>query len=86
MDHLQQDYWVPGVTTRSEAAKYASKPLWREIMVTTGHTSLLWARRMIEDWSDHIIIISDFCVQDFDRRVDKDSSDKAKARVFQTWV
>lgn len=49
LDLLQQDYWVPGVTSRQDCAKYQGKQLFREILHNSGETCLLWLTRLTKD-------------------------------------
>ena len=49
LELLQQDYWVPGVASRQECAKYHGKTVFREIFQSSGPTCLLWITRMIQE-------------------------------------
>ena len=48
-DLLQQDYWVPSVTSRQDSARFSGKEQWREILQNTGECCLLWATRMTQE-------------------------------------
>jgi hypothetical protein len=49
LELLQQDFWVPNVTARSECARYNGKALFREILRSTGETCVLWIARLTKD-------------------------------------
>ena len=49
LEILQPEYWVLGLTLRGDSAKFAGKPLFKEILATNGGTCTLWVRRLIKD-------------------------------------
>ena len=49
LDILQQDFWVPGSTSRCESSKFQGKGLFREILTPSVETCLLWVNRSTED-------------------------------------
>ncbi|CAK9107687.1 Uncharacterized protein SCF082_LOCUS50126 [Durusdinium trenchii] len=63
VDVLQQDFWVPGSTSRSESTKFQNKALFKEILTPDLETCELWITRATED---------------FKRRAPPDASLKAK--------
>eukprot|EP00435_Cladocopium_sp_Y103_P069260 s569_g33.t1 len=63
MDVLQQDWWVPGSTSRAECARFQGKDQFREILAPNIETTKLWVER---------------ATQDFQRRVGPDASVKTK--------
>lgn len=56
MDVLQQDFWVPGSTNRSEIQRFQGKPLFKEILVTSLATCNLWMTRATEDWRYNFVV------------------------------
>ncbi len=46
LDILQNDYWVPGSTTRADNAKFQNKPLFKAILTTTPETCTLYVTRV----------------------------------------
>lgn len=56
---LQADWWVPGSTARAECAKFAGKPLFREILTTTQESCLTWIKRATQDhvFTTHISLV-----------------------------
>ncbi|CAL1125989.1 unnamed protein product [Cladocopium goreaui] len=63
IDVLQQDWWVPGSTSRADSPRYQGKNLFKEILTITMDSCELWMTRATED---------------FKRRVGPDASTKAK--------
>lgn len=49
VDVLQQDFWVPGSTSRSESTKFQNKALFKEILTPDLETCELWITRATED-------------------------------------
>ena len=49
LHYLQDDYWVPGVSNRAEHPRFAGHVVWKEALVTTGHSCLLWIKRLTQD-------------------------------------
>ena len=92
LDLLQQDYWVPGVTARQDSPKFHGKEMWREILHPTGETCMMWAQRMTKEPIRQISSLYKFkfllapyleqntvqTLEDFERKVQKDSTNKAK--------
>ncbi|CAK9026067.1 unnamed protein product [Durusdinium trenchii] len=70
--HLLGEWWVPGMTLRSEASKYAGKQQFKEILQTSGESSILFISRLIKDTAyaaktaqvdeDGAIMLHDICL------------------------
>ena len=53
-DVLQNDFYVPGCTSRKEADAFKGKPLWDTILQTTPETCVAYFKRATEDCLFHI--------------------------------
>ncbi|CAK9114941.1 unnamed protein product [Durusdinium trenchii] len=73
LELLQGEWWVPGMTLRSEASKYAGKQQFKEILQTSGESSILFISRLIKDTAyaavktaqvdeDGAIMLHDICL------------------------
>ena len=49
IDVLQQEWWVPGNTSRAECAKFQCKDQFREILAPSIETTKLWVQRATQD-------------------------------------
>ena len=49
LEVLQQDWWVPGSTSRSEVGKFDGKMLFKEILKPTVETCRTWVSRATQD-------------------------------------
>ena len=49
IDVLQQEWWVPGNTSRAECAKFQGKDQFREILAPSIETTKLWVQRATQD-------------------------------------
>lgn len=49
LHYLQDDYWVPGLSNRADSAPYAGHVVWKEALITSGATCLLWIQRLTQD-------------------------------------
>jgi hypothetical protein len=49
LDLLMPDFWVPGMTSRQECSKFVGKPLWQQILQTSGEVSVLWLTRLTKE-------------------------------------
>ena len=87
LDLLEKDWWVPGVNSRAECAKFAGKQQWREILNPSGASVLLWATRLTKDyafgwWLFDLVLYywkMYFVWEDFERHVTTESTKKQKA-------
>ena len=57
LELLQGEWWVPGMTLRSEASKYAGKQQFKEILQTSGESSILFISRLIKDTAYAAVVL-----------------------------
>lgn len=49
MEVLGMDFWVPGLETRKQQAKYKGKDVFQQILTTTEATACLYLERVTKE-------------------------------------